>query len=471
MVDATKVKRDLPYLCDYGKDIDSWMEDFISVMEIHDIQEPSRIFVWLKVAVEADIKNVLKSLCTSHNNVKRYPTYKEVQSAIEDYLEIKPGDKCSVLKTLKIKQNETIKSFNYKYLTLYHRLERDFMKIISVDDYLNSIKKRVYPHSQVILAECETLSEAFKVAEKAEKAERRTIESTETNNISMVYQNTKNTRNVLLDHPLYRGLVDDDNVNINHSNFNNSYSNYVQEKPIGRSYPGIPRNYENVYFNNSNFRSIRCYYCKQMGHKASECPNKRERNNFNNFNNFNQFNNQRNSYNRYGNLYNNNDNNNYNNNSYLNGFNTNTNNNNQKDNRNINENNYMDYHHKNNYNNMNNNYYMYTNNDYKKGNFNPNGNYNYNESNNINSYNNYNNTIGYNGYNNNGFNSYNKNNTMNNNTFNNVSNVNKNNMRNNINDNNKLGKNYVNNYNINYDKNNKLNDMILIGNYNENFFV
>ncbi|ORX48378.1 hypothetical protein BCR36DRAFT_451951 [Piromyces finnis] len=283
-------------------------------MEIHDIQEPSRIFVWLKVAVEADIKNVLKSLCTSHNNVKRYPTYKEVQSAIEDYLEIKPGDKCSVLKTLKIKQNETIKSFNYKYLTLYHRLERDFMKIISVDDYLNSIKKRVYPHSQVILAECETLSEAFKVAEKAEKAERRTIESTETNNISMVYQNTKNTRNVLLDHPLYRGLVDDDNVNINHSNFNNSYSNYVQEKPIGRSYPGIPRNYENVYFNNSNFRSIRCYYCKQMGHKASECPNKRERNNFNNFNNFNQFNNQRNSYNRYGNLYNNNDNNNYNNN-------------------------------------------------------------------------------------------------------------------------------------------------------------
>ena len=51
MVDASKVKRDLPYLYDYGKDIDTWIEDFKGVMEMHDIQDSSRIFVWLKIAV------------------------------------------------------------------------------------------------------------------------------------------------------------------------------------------------------------------------------------------------------------------------------------------------------------------------------------------------------------------------------------------------------------------------------------
>ncbi|ORX53746.1 hypothetical protein BCR36DRAFT_368778 [Piromyces finnis] len=365
MVDASKVKRDLPYLCDYGKDIDSWMEDFISVMEIHDIQEPERIFVWLKVAVEADIKNVLKSLCTTRNNIKRYPNYREVQSAIEEYLEIKPGDKCSVLKMLKIKGNETIKN-------------KDFQKIISVDDYLCSIRKRVYLHSQVILAECETLSEAFKVAEKAEKAEkaeRRTIENNEAGNISMVFQNESSNRNILLDHPLYKGLVNND---YNNNNYSGLYSNARHGVPPSHSNFGTQRNYENVYFNNSNLRSIKCYYCRQMGHKASKCPNKRERNNRNNFNHSNQFNSQRNSYNRYENSYNSYDNNNYNN-SYLNGFNTNNNNSSQDVSRGFNKNNYMDYYDKNNYDNRNNNYYMYTSNNYnenngnnyKKDNFNP----------------------------------------------------------------------------------------------------
>lgn len=113
MVDAAKLKSDLPYLCDYGKDIDTWIEDFTSIMEMYNIQEPARIFVWLKISVEADIKNVLKSLVTTRNNITRYPNYKEVQSAIEEYLEIKPTDKCTVLKGLQIKPNETIKNFNY----------------------------------------------------------------------------------------------------------------------------------------------------------------------------------------------------------------------------------------------------------------------------------------------------------------------------------------------------------------------
>ena len=122
MVSVDKIKRDLPYLINYGKDIDSWIEDFSNIMEIYDITEPERIFVWFKIAVEADIRNELKKLVTSRNNEKRYPGYKEVQKAIEEYMEITQSDKCTVLKGLKIRKNETVKRFNYKYLTLYYRL-------------------------------------------------------------------------------------------------------------------------------------------------------------------------------------------------------------------------------------------------------------------------------------------------------------------------------------------------------------
>jgi len=279
MVDASKIKRELPYLNDYGKDIDSWIEDFTNVMEMYDIQEPARIFVWLKISVDADVKSVLKSLVTTRNNITRYPNYKEVQVAIEEYLEIKPADKCTVLKNLKIKALESIKNFNYKYLTLYHRLDRDFQKIISVDDYLNSIKSRIYIHSQILLAECNTLTDAFKVAVRAEKAERRTLESNESNSTSMVVQNINSRNNLLLEHPLYKGLLaktvntGDTNQNMyltrnsgvfaagrrNHERFNNSM-------------------YNNFNNNNKLHKKFNCFNCGQIGHKAFECPNIRNEN-------------------------------------------------------------------------------------------------------------------------------------------------------------------------------------------------
>jgi len=93
MIDASKIRREMPLLKEYGKDIDSWIDDFSRVMDVYNIQEPRIIFVWLKEAVEADVLNVIKSLCMTKNNVTRYPSYKEVQVAIEDYLEVKQRDK------------------------------------------------------------------------------------------------------------------------------------------------------------------------------------------------------------------------------------------------------------------------------------------------------------------------------------------------------------------------------------------
>ena len=333
MVDASKVKRDLPYLCDYGKDIDTWIEDFKGVMEMHDIQDSSRIFVWLKIAVEADLRNVLKSLVTTRNNITRYPNYKEVQSAIEKYMDIKPADKCSVLKNLKIKPNENIKNFNYRYLTLYHRLDRDYQKIISVDDYLNSIKSRIYVHSQILLAECDTLSDAFEVAVRAEKAEKRTIGNNEFLNTSMVFQNNSNCQNSLLEHPLYRGLTEG-NRDLDNSIQNAYYVGNADLFSTGR-YRQERFNSRNNNNNNNNnqFRNFTCYLCGEPGHKAREC-NKRNLRNKNKSLNYSQDQNQLMTFGKFNSGF-------YNENNYNNNGNRMFNNGNNGNNYNINNNNNM----------------------------------------------------------------------------------------------------------------------------------
>jgi len=245
-MDASKLQRAIPHLNDYGKDVDSWMEEFTRIMEIFNVDEPRRIFIWAKEAVDCDIKEVLNSLLVRKNNEIRYPKYKEIQTAIEEYLEITPNDKCSNLKTMRIKNTETIKNFNYRYLKLYHRLERDYMKLVSVDDYLNAIKIRKYPHSQVIISECETLTEAFKVAERAEKAERKTMNEdpypNNSYNVNMMTQNQ--VYSSLMNHPIYSGMM-----NRNVTYFDNSY---IPKYDNNNNNQGNSGNYDNFNRNNSS---------------------------------------------------------------------------------------------------------------------------------------------------------------------------------------------------------------------------
>jgi len=68
MVDASKLQKAIPHLSDYGKDVDSWMEDFSRIMEIYNVSKPRRIFIWAKEGVNCDIKGVLDSLFTRRNN-------------------------------------------------------------------------------------------------------------------------------------------------------------------------------------------------------------------------------------------------------------------------------------------------------------------------------------------------------------------------------------------------------------------
>ncbi|ORX76275.1 hypothetical protein BCR32DRAFT_284337 [Anaeromyces robustus] len=173
MFDATKLQKALPLLSDYGKDVDSWMYEFSKTMELYDVLELRRIFVWAKETVEEDIQGVLNSLRTRSGNEIRYPGLKEIQATIEDYMHITENDKCAVLKSLKINNDETLKKFNYKYKKLYQKLSHEYRRLISVKDYTNAISTRVFPCSRVMIEECETLNEAFNIAEVAEDAEKK----------------------------------------------------------------------------------------------------------------------------------------------------------------------------------------------------------------------------------------------------------------------------------------------------------
>ncbi|KAG4084271.1 hypothetical protein H8356DRAFT_1350396 [Neocallimastix lanati (nom. inval.)] len=102
MSEVSKLKKDLPYLMDY-----EW--------RILSQQWKYTIFMNQKEYLHGK-KYILKSLVTKRNN---------------------PNDKCSNLKMIQIKD-------------------------IEMDDYCNAIKRRIYPHSQVIQAQCKTLSETFK---------------------------------------------------------------------------------------------------------------------------------------------------------------------------------------------------------------------------------------------------------------------------------------------------------------------
>ncbi|OUM70674.1 hypothetical protein PIROE2DRAFT_56711 [Piromyces sp. E2] len=198
MMDSSKLQKTIPHLNEYGKDMDSWMEEFNRVMEIFDVNELRRIFIWTKKVVDCDIKELINSLAKRRNNEIRYPKTKEIQAAIEEYLEITQNEK--------------------------------------FEDYLNAIKQRAYPHSQVIISECETLREAFKVTERAEKAKRKTIsENTNIYNVNMITQNP--TYPTIMSNPIYKNLANsgnnyynvgpyNSNLNENTAFYNNPYANY-----------------------------------------------------------------------------------------------------------------------------------------------------------------------------------------------------------------------------------------------------
>jgi len=249
MFDAAKLLKVLPHLSDYGKDVESWIGDFSKTMELYDIVEPRRVFTWAKEAVEEDIKGAINSLKIKEGKEIRYPNFKEIQAAIEDHLHITESDKCSVLKSLRINNDESIKKFNYRYKKLYKKLNAEYRRLLTVKDYTNSIAIRVFPCSRVIVAECESLNEAFKIAEVAEEAEREIFTNTRQTNLNsnigpsvMITQSSMNG-NPLVQHPFYGEF---------HNGQQGNYINPNSFRPPRRNNKMFTNNQWNNNYNNMN---------------------------------------------------------------------------------------------------------------------------------------------------------------------------------------------------------------------------
>jgi len=180
---------------DYENNVVDWIEDLSNLMRVCNIKDPERIFTWASEAVDSNTKAVLRRLINKRTGV--YPSLKEIQKAVEEHLGITEGDKLTYLQGLKIKENETIKTFNDRYRRLYHDLSRDYQKIVSVKTYRNAIKSRNFAYSQVFMSKCDSLNEAYEIAETAEEAEKE-WNKPDNNNSNEEYQirTTNNKRNI-----------------------------------------------------------------------------------------------------------------------------------------------------------------------------------------------------------------------------------------------------------------------------------
>ena len=123
----------------------------------------------------------------------------------------------------------------------------EYQRLITIKDYTISIKSRMFPCSQVMIAKCEIMSEAHKIAEVAEEAEKEILlkkrNNYQGNNIMTIQH-----EGGLLSHPFYEEFLFgqshlDNDINKRtlsyQQNNANSYLNYfghTRRSDMNRSY-------------------------------------------------------------------------------------------------------------------------------------------------------------------------------------------------------------------------------------------
>ncbi|KAL6635507.1 hypothetical protein U3516DRAFT_860726 [Neocallimastix sp. 'constans'] len=263
-MDICKLLRSLPLLKNYGKDVDLWIHEFEEVMDLWDIQNPKRRLIFMRECVDYSLKEVIKSIEKKSEN-KPYPSTQIIKEEIEKYLGITQNDKIWELKEVKIKANESKPIFNINYIRKYKNIDKEMRKLVTIEDYINSIKPRIYPCLRVLEQECENIEEAIKIAEKAShKAfnctysfkelslmeEKGIIEKNKRSN----YRENFNKKKIFLyNKNNYNKLFGKNNNNYYYYNNNGNYSgNAVKEKLIFTSNEN-----KNFDYSNKNFERIK----------------------------------------------------------------------------------------------------------------------------------------------------------------------------------------------------------------------
>jgi len=230
-MDVMKIVKSLPLLKDYGKDVDAWLRDFEKLMKLWDINKPERQFIFIKECVNPEIQNVIDEL-KEENEEMCCPSLKEIKSAIEDHLRITISDKYWNLKSLTILPDENLSLFNVKYLRKYNELQQEYQKLINVDDYVKSIKERIYPSLRILEEECSSIQEAIKCSEKANRIEKML-------NLNERIAQIFGIRNL--------------NGNEKKEVANHNVTNHDCKS-------------------RKNTKKIMCFKCYELGHKVEQCP-------------------------------------------------------------------------------------------------------------------------------------------------------------------------------------------------------
>ncbi|ORX47531.1 hypothetical protein BCR36DRAFT_92272, partial [Piromyces finnis] len=172
--------------------------------------------------------------------------------------------KFNILLSLKIKNNERIKLFNYRVRIKYNLLDENYKKLFNVNNYVEMLKSRPYIYSNVLLNDCKTLEEAFKVAELASKVEEYNVFNNELNysfgsimNINMTTLNPRiNDINI--------NSNDDCEKNMDLSNVNNERENIIEdENEADTCNENFNNKYEDMECNNNLLNSINLSDCDE----------------------------------------------------------------------------------------------------------------------------------------------------------------------------------------------------------------
>ncbi|KAG4096657.1 hypothetical protein H8356DRAFT_942773 [Neocallimastix lanati (nom. inval.)] len=251
-------------------------------MELWEIYTLRQQYFWIIKCVNQDINIEIKILKEKYKR-NEYPTLKEIQYAIEKYLNITQSEKCWTLKTIKVPNDTKISIFNVTYRRLLKNLECDFRKLVTIEDYLNSIKVRRFPYQQVIIKGCKTIEDAMKTASLAERIENELIESNKEeresfNNHKITYNRRNNRTDPYNTHFREYGLINE-NINKNFRKFNfNYYNNYNNKLKTNNYYNKInnftPRqNKMNYYKRNYNIEQNKNFNYFDSDYTNVECGN------------------------------------------------------------------------------------------------------------------------------------------------------------------------------------------------------